>query len=107
MPDKIESILGFAVRAGKIIYGFDNIETMHKKRYLIVVDESSSDRLLRHCLQYANSKSLPLLKIKGRKLENLVNKLNCKVIAVTDKQMSVAMLKFVNEDYEVLTSEVK
>ena len=107
MPDKIESLLGFAVRAGKILYGFDNIETMRKKRYLLIFDKTASERLARHVQTYAQSKKLPLLKVKHKKLEDLVNKLNCKVVALTDKQMSEAILKFVNENYEVLTSEVK
>ena len=105
--DKIESLLGFAVRAGKIIYGFDNIEALRKKRYLIILDNSVSERLLRHCTEFAKSKHLPLLRIKHKKIEDIVHKLNCKVIAITDKQMSDAIIKFANDNYEVLTSEVK
>lgn len=105
--DKIESLLGFAVKAGKIIYGFDNIETLRKKRYLIIIDKTASKRLSRHCTEFAKSKHLPLLQINHKKIEDVVHKLNCKVIAITDKQMSAAILKFANDNYEVLTSEVE
>ena len=105
--DKIESILGFAVRAGKIIYGFDNIELLRKKRYLIILDNSVSQRLQRHCTEFAKSRHLPLLLIKHKKIEDVVHKFKCKVIAITDKQMSQAIMQYINGNYEVLTSEVK
>ena len=33
-PDKVVSILGFAMRAGKVLYGCDSIERYHKRKYL-------------------------------------------------------------------------
>ncbi len=107
MNDKVESILGFAVRAGKVIYGIENVEHLRKKRYLMLICNSLSERSVRKCIAVADAGKVPLLQVKNKPLEELVHKTNCKVIAIGDKQMSQAILKFRNENYEVLTSEVK
>ena len=107
MTDKIESLIGFAVKAGKIIYGIDNIETMHKKRFLIVACNSLSERSLNHLKDYAQNKRLPMIRFKNKLLEEAIHKENCKVIAITDKQMSQAIMQYINGNYEVLTSEVE
>lgn len=107
MTDKIESILGFAVRANKIIYGLDNIEILRKKRYLIIVCPSLSQRSTRRAIAIAEEKKIPLIRTKSKPLEEIVHKTQCKAIALTDHQMSRAIMQYINDNYEVLTSEVK
>lgn len=107
MPDKIESLIGFAVRANKIIYGMDNIETLHRKRFLIMVCATLAERTLKRVQMSAKERKLPIVRVKHKLLEELVHKTQCKVIALTDNQMSQAVMKYVNENYEVLTSEVE
>ena len=107
MTDKVESILGFAVRAGKVIYGIDNIEHLRKKRYVMLICNSLSERSVKKCIAVADSGRIPLLQIKNKLLEEIVHKPNCKAVAIGDKQITQAKLKFRNDNYEVLTSEVK
>lgn len=107
MTDKIESIIGFAVKAQKVIYGIDNIESFYKKRYLMIVCHTVSDRTMKRCINAASAVRIPIVKTLSNLLENIVHKTKCKVIALTDRQMSQAIMKYINENYEVITSEVK
>lgn len=107
MADKIETLIGFAIRANKIIYGIDNIEILRKKRYLIVVCNSLSERTLKRVMSAAQERKIPVIRVKHKLLEDVVHKTQCKVIAVKDNQMSTAIMKYINENYEVLTSEVE
>ena len=107
MVDKVESILGFAVRARKLIYGIDNVESFRKRRYMIMICNTLSDRSKKRCLELAEKQHIPLIAVKHVTLENLIHKTKCKVIALTDRQMSQAIGKYLNDNYEVITSEVK
>ena len=106
MADKVDSLLGFAVKAGKLIYGVDNMLLHGKKRYLVVVCKTLSPRSLKNCLNYASRCKLPIIRSVTRPLEEVLHKTQCKAVALTDRQMSEAILKNIGNDYEVLTSEV-
>lgn len=96
MKNKIETLLGFAVKARKIIYGWDNIE---KRRgiHLIICDTNLSENTLKKIIRDSNEKT-PVI-ISHNSLENIIYKQGVKVIAVTDKQMSEAIIKNMTDEY--------
>ncbi len=99
--DKIESLVGFAVKAGKIVYGADGISRAKKNLYLTLVCNSISQKSLKYVLRECKRRKLAVIKTE-KPLEDVVYKKNCKVITVSDKQMSEAILKEVNENYQLL-----
>lgn len=104
VSDKIKSLTGFAIKAGKIIFGSDNIVSA-KRKYLIIVCRTLSENGLNRLKN--NCSSVPLLKCVYADLSEVVYRNNCKAIAFTDKQMSEAVLNGYNNRMYDLLSEVK
>lgn len=104
--DKIESLLGFAVKAGKLVYGADSLETTRTRVYVVFTCSTASDNTKQKVRKIASAKHIPML-ITKKELQYIVSRKNCKVIGVTDKQMAEAMLARLNENYETDRSEVK
>ena len=104
--DKIESLLGFAVKAGKIIYGSDNIEVVKRRYFLVIICNTLAENSRKKVLKAASDKKVPVI-LSANELQYTVNRRNCKAVAITDRQMSEAMLKMTNENYRLISSEVK
>lgn len=104
--DKIETLIGFALKANKVIFGKDNIEVFRKRMHLIVIDNTLSEKSKKDALFLASNKHIPVL-ITSKPLEEIIYKQNCKMIALKDKQMSEAIKMNINENYELIVVEVK
>jgi len=87
VSSKAESLLGFAIKAGRVIFGADNIVAA-KKTYLILIckglSENSVKKLLRQDAQ---------ILISNKPLEEVLHRPGCKSAAVTDKEMARAILQ--------------
>lgn len=104
--DKVDSLIGFAVKAGKLLYGADTLETTNRPMYLIIQCSTVAENTRKKVCQLAREKNIPLLQAKNE-LQYAVSRKNCKVIAVTDKQMASAMCGFCGQNYTLISSEVK
>lgn len=105
LQDKIKTLTGFAIKAGKVIFGADNIYLSGKRKYVILVCRTASERTVSRLIN--NCSSVPILKCKYTDLSEIVFRENCKVLAVTDRQMSQAMLNSYNNGMYDLISEGK
>lgn len=104
--EKIESLLGFAVKAGKVVYGIDSIESAKTRVYLAFMCKSVSENTAEKLVALAQRKLIPVL-LCEKPLEDVVFRKNCKVLGVCDRQMAQAMLKFQTVTYHTQNSEVK
>lgn len=104
--DKIESLLGFAVKAGKTVYGVDGLEATRAHIHVVLVCSSASDNTKKKAGQWASKRRIPVI-IAEKELQYTVGRKNCKVLGISDKQMAQAMLAHVNESYHTDGSEVK
>lgn len=104
--DKIESLLGFAVKAGKVLYGADNLQTTRTRVHAIFLCKTASDNTKQKVRESANGKHIPVI-VAEKELQYVVSRMNCKVLGITDKQMAQAMLARLNESYHTDGSEVK
>lgn len=104
--DKIESLLGFAVKAGKLVYGADSLETTRTRVYAVFTCSTASENTRQKVRKLTSAKRIPMV-ITKNELQYIVSRKNCKVIGVTDRQMAEAMLARVNESYYIDCSEVK
>ena len=105
MNDKIATLIGFAVKANKLIYGLDELEEGTRKRYLIVYCSTLSERGEAALKRVAKRDNVPMIKTLSRRLEDIVYKRNCKVIGIANKQMSEAIIQYITEDYLLIKSE--
>ncbi len=104
VQDKTTSLLGFAIKAGKIIFGSDNIVVRGKRKYLVVLCSTLSPKTVLKLKE--NIKNTPILMCNVVKLEEIVHRSNCKAIALTDKQMADAILKnFDRSKYDLISED--
>lgn len=102
--DSTTGLLGFAIKAGKIIFGSDNIVMRGKRKYLIILCNTLSPKSVHKIKE--NVKDIPMLICKNIKLEDIIHKPNCKAIALTDKQMSNAILSnFDRSKYDIVSED--
>lgn len=94
MPDKFCSMIGFAKRAGKIIYGYDTLVSARRVK-LYAVSTTASDKLKSNMKLLADKSSRPL--VTANELENIVGN-NCKALGITDENMAKAMLDCAKSD---------
>ena len=98
--DKVKTLIGFAMKAGKVVFGTDNIEYSRTKRLIILcntLSENSRNKVVAHCGK------VPVLLVTQGTLAEITHRENCKAIAITDKQMSEAMLNNKNGNYRLIT----
>lgn len=63
--EKIASYIGFSVKAGKIVYGYEGVIASRKRLYLLLADRLLSDNSLKKVQRYAESKGIKLYQIEG------------------------------------------
>ncbi|MDE6850150.1 MAG: hypothetical protein K2J54_02360, partial [Clostridia bacterium] len=89
MAGKVESYLGFCIRARKIALGSGTIATLKNGVYLIIVCSTASENTFKLAIKYKNRFCCPLIVCKSG-LENAVHKEGCKVAAVRDTELAHA-----------------
>lgn len=89
--DKITSLLGFALKARKVVFGVDNINGRCK---LLFVCKTASDNLLKNMEHLSNKYHIKLLSAPNS-LDSYLHTTNCKAIGIKDKSMANAMLDFI------------
>lgn len=99
--DKIATLLHFAIKAGKLVYGVDNISAFHKKLHLIIICPTLSSNSENEIKNVCVKRNIPLLKPQDT-LDKILIKPNCKAAALTDRQMAETILKNTNENYRLI-----
>lgn len=95
--NKIETFIGFAIKARALTCGTDSVGKL-KKAYVVLVCSSASENTLKEAVSFSNKFGCPLLRCKN-KLEDFTRKANCKIAAVTDVNLAKAVVDNENEDF--------
>ena len=96
--NKIETYLGFCVRARKIAFGADGVEALKKGVFLIVCDQSISPNSFKTIEKSREKFSCPLLITPPNELGALLHKPAVKAVAIKDKNLALAILSVANGD---------
>lgn len=90
LPDRqLQSYIGFAIRAGKVVWGADNcLRSKHLYAVLAVdtINRTSRNELERLC----DGRRVPLVWCDEELLTACVHKQNCKCIGLTDPNLAQA-----------------
>ena len=89
---KISTYLGFSIRAGKIAFGIDRIETL-KKACLLIADGSLSENSLKIMRKTQERIGCPLLITETGLLGELAHRPAVKAAAIQDEQLALAIEK--------------
>lgn len=89
--DKFVTMIGFARRSGKIVYGLDSLK--HAKNVkLLAVSDTASDNLIRNMERLADMNGIPIVYAVG--LERTVGN-NVKALGLTDGNMAKAVADYI------------
>ncbi|MBR2023440.1 MAG: hypothetical protein IJ996_02860 [Clostridia bacterium] len=101
IKSKIETYLGFCLRAGKLLFGIDNVEKTKRNAYLLIADETLSENSFKTLVKARETLSCPLLVGKAGFLSECLHRAGVKVIAVRDESLAKAILQNVQESEQV------
>ena len=90
--NKIVTFIGFAVRARKIKCGVNAIKTIRSSAPVLVICKTASQNTFFEAVSLAKKLSAKLIVSNTYLIEEVVNKPNCKLIAITDKGLADAVL---------------
>ena len=90
MNPKISSYIGFSVKKGSVVFGLDNIETYRKKVHLILCSNLLAENSFKKATLESQKRNCLIFKLEG--LEEILKR-NCKVLAICDKQLAVAIIE--------------
>ncbi len=102
MAGKIESYLGFCLRARKIALGSGSVDMLKKGVKLLIVCSTASENTFKLAIKFKNRFSCPLM-VCNVGLENAVHKQGCKIAAVRDGELARAIISNADGDYELYT----
>ena len=88
---KIETLIGFAIKSRKIVFGEDQIKTLTKKA-LVIIDSSSSEKYKERVARFANSNEV----VEIEDLSALTHRENVHALAILDENLA----KGIKEDLE-------
>lgn len=94
--NKIETYLGFALRAGKVALGLNSIETVKKGVCCLLLDEGAAKNSQKQARKLRARFACPLVIV--RDLGALAKREGCKIIAIKDTSLAQAILSAAGEE---------
>lgn len=101
LSDKIQTMLNFAIRASKTVFGVDNIPSC-KNKHVIVVCSSLSENSMKQLLN--ENKKTPII-LSKKPLDTIIHR-GGKAVAIKDYHMAMEIMKNINEDYELISEGI-
>ena len=90
--NKINTYVGFAIKARKVLVGQSQIKQNKTKQiYCILVCSSASENLVDLAKNVATKQNCSVIKVEN--LEEITHKSGLKIIAITDESLGNAIIK--------------
>ncbi len=99
--NKIETYLGFCIRARKIIFGTEMISRRTKGVKLLMFDGSMGASSLKIMINSQSQHGCPMLQTEAGYLGELVHRASVKAVAITDENLSKAILSVVQGQSQI------
>ena len=101
--NKIFSYVGFAKRARKFRSGTNAIKTIKNGVFLILVCHTASPNAIKEAEKLSERFFCPLYKTKTFTIEDMMDKENCKLVAILDYELAKAIISNAGEDLEEIS----
>ena len=95
---KAQTYIGFVLRMGKFRIGTNAVQTL-KSAQLMIVCCSASDNTKKQADKIAKKFHCPIIETVSSTLEQFTHRENAKVMAITDKSLSTAILSNLENDF--------
>lgn len=63
--EKVNAYIGFSIKSGKIVYGYESVILAQKRTYLVLCDVSLAENSLKKVTRFVTEKGIKLLLIDG------------------------------------------
>lgn len=95
---KAETFIGFAMRTGNFRIGANAAATL-KRASLMIVCRTASENTKKDAEKLAKKFKCPLIEPVTKTLDDLTHRENAKVMAISDKKLSEAILNNLEKDF--------
>ncbi|MBD5086038.1 MAG: hypothetical protein HDT32_01490 [Clostridiales bacterium] len=96
--NKIDCYINFAVKAGKVIWGIDNLERAKYSPLIVLYDKLLGANSAKQLCQYCEKKRVKTLALPENYLNSLLKRENVKVLSITDVSLATAILSYCEEE---------
>lgn len=87
--NKIKSYLGFAIKSGKVVFGYDNLFITKKMPLLTLISATQGEKMRDKVIAFCLEKKIKCIVLPFA-LEDILGR-NCKVISILDSSLSSAI----------------
>ena len=101
--NKIYTYVGFARRAGKFKAGLNAIKTVKKGVELLLICHTASPNAIKEAEKLSERFFCPLFKTVTFTVEEMMDKENCKLVAILDAELAKAIISNAGEDLEEIS----
>ena len=98
MNGKLVSYFGFALRARKVVFGVDDIDTVKRGVSLVVMDTSLGESSAKTVRKACERLQCPLLVVATGMLGEYLHRPAVKAVAIKDKNLASAIIREAEAD---------
>ena len=91
---KIDCYINFAVKAGKVVWGVDNLVRAKRAPWVILIDSDLGANSAKELSLYCQRNNAKTLTLPTDYLNNLLKRSNIKVLSITDESLANAILRY-------------
>lgn len=95
---KIETYIGFAIRANKYRLGVNSINTLKKVKLLLLCETSAKNTRI-EAVKLSKKFHCQIILSKGKTIEEITGKELCKLMAITDASLAKAILDNLDNNF--------
>ncbi len=94
---KIETYLGFCIRARKIAFGVDDVEKQKRDVFLLIADETLGESSMKTMVKARDKFACPLYITPQGTLGAILHRAAVKAVAIKDKNLASAITVLASE----------
>ncbi len=100
IKSKVDTFIGFSVKSGNVTFGGDAIARLRGGVYALIMCNTAAKNTQKLAIKYKSKFFCPLV-VCYSGLENAVNKVGCKLIAIRDKNLAKAITDNLDGNYKL------
>ena len=91
--NKLGTYLGFSIRSGKILYGYENLIAARKRVHLILLDDETGESTKKKVVSFAEKNAVNIYVLPSGELSAYCGGKNVKCLGLTDINLASAAEK--------------
>ena len=95
---KLQTYLGFCIRARKIVFGAEEAESVKKGVFLLLMDDNLGNSSKKCMIKAQERFACPLYAVEKERLGELLHRPSVKAVAIKDQHLASAILAVVQDD---------